>query len=153
LDSASLSSSAHCLYSCCMARPTNALIVDDEAHVRAFMRLLLRELGINECWEAGEGVSALQLAQAHSPQLILLDINMPGLNGLQILAQLKEVNPDFAVVMATSQRALNNVSEALRLGAVGYLIKHAPKDETLGALRDILDTLEDEDGEAADEKA
>jgi DNA-binding NarL/FixJ family response regulator len=82
-----------------------------------------------------------------------LDINMPGLSGLQILAQLKEVNPDFAVVMATSQRALNNVSEALRLGAVGYLIKHAPKDETLGALRDILDTLEDEDGEAADEKA
>src|SRR5215218_5296777 len=118
-----------------MARPTNALIVDDEAHVRAFVRLMLRELGITDCWEAGEGVSAIQLAQAHSPQLIILDINMPGSSGLEILAQLKEVNPDFAVAMMTAQRSMNNVSEALRLGAVGYLLKHSSKEETVNGLR------------------
>jgi CheY-like chemotaxis protein len=133
-----------------MPRPTNALIVDDEAHVRAFMKLMLRELGINECWEAGDGVTALQLAQQHAPQLILLDINLPGLNGLEVLAQLKEVNPDFAVVMATAQRAMSNVNEALRLGAVGYLLKHSPRDETLAMLRDVVDGMAEDDGEPAD---
>jgi two-component system chemotaxis response regulator CheY len=127
-----------------MARPTNALIVDDESHVRAFMRLILRELGINECWEAADGVSAVQLAQEHAPPLILLDINMPGLNGLEVLAQLKEVNPNCAVVMATAQRSMNNVNEALRLGATGYLLKHSPREETMAALRDVIETLEEE---------
>ena len=126
-----------------MPRPTNALIVDDEEHVRAFVRLMLRELGINECWEAADGVTAVQLAQENAPQLIVLDINMPGLNGLEVLAQLKEVNPDFAVVMATSQRSMNHVSEALRLGAAGYLLKHSPREEIMSGLKDVIDTLEE----------
>ena len=136
-----------------MPRPTNALIVDDEAHVRAFMKLMLRELGINECWEAGDGVTALQLAQQHAPQLILLDINLPGLNGLEVLAQLKEVNPDFTVVMATAQRAMSNVNEALRLGAAGYLLKHSPRDETMAMLRDVIDGMAEDDGQRSDDKA
>jgi two-component system, chemotaxis family, chemotaxis protein CheY len=131
-----------------MARITNALIVDDESHVRAFMRLLLREIGIEECWEAGDGVSAVQLAQVHKPQLVLLDINLPGLNGLQVLAQLKQQNADLPVVMVTSQSSLNTVSEAVRLGASGYLLKHCPKEETLAAMRDVLDSLEDSEPEA-----
>lgn len=133
-----------------MPRPTNALIVDDEAHVRAFVRLMLRELGIENCWEAGDGISAVQLAQTHKPQLIILDINMPGLNGLQALAQLKEVNPNFAVVMMTAQRSINNVNEALRLGAVGYLLKHAPKEETFEALRDAIETASEDPEESED---
>jgi DNA-binding NarL/FixJ family response regulator len=130
-----------------MARPTNALIIDDESHVRAFMRLLLREIGIEECWEAADGVSALQLAQLHKPKLVLLDVNLPGLNGLQILAQLKALDADLPVVMVTSQSSLNTVSEAVRLGASGYLLKHCPKEETLKALQEVLESL-DEDGEA-----
>ena len=136
-----------------MPRPTNALIVDDEAHVRAFMKLMLRELGINDCWEAADGLTAVQLAQQHAPELILLDINLPGLNGLEVLAQLKEINPDFAVVMATAQRAMSNVNEALRLGAVGYLLKHSPRDETMAMLRDVVDGMAEDDGQPADEKA
>jgi two-component system chemotaxis response regulator CheY len=136
-----------------MPRPTNALIVDDEAHVRAFMKLMLRELGINDCWEAADGVTAVQLAQQYAPELILLDINLPGLNGLEVLAQLKEINPDFAVVMATAQRAMSNVNEALRLGAVGYLLKHSPRDETMAMLRDVVDGMAEDDGQPADEKA
>ena len=127
-----------------MARPTNALIVDDEAHVRAFMRLLLRELGIENCWEAGDGVSALHLAQEHRPELVVLDINLPGLGGLQVLAQLMQLDPDLPVVMATAQSSMNTVSEAVRLGASGYLLKHCPKDDTLNALRDVLESLDDE---------
>ena len=128
-----------------MPRPTNCLIVDDESHVRAFLRLLLRELGITNCWEAADGVGALQLAQEHKPELVLLDVNLPGLNGLQILAQLMELSPDLPVVMVTSQSAIGTVSEAVRLGAVGYLLKHCPKDETLKALGEVLKSI-DENG-------
>lgn len=128
-----------------MARPKNALLVDDESHVRAFLRLLLREIGIADCWEAADGVSAVQLAQQHKPDLVLLDVNLPGLNGLQVLAQLKQLDPNLPVVMVTSQSAISTVSEAVRLGAVGYLLKHCPKDETLKALQEVLESIDDGD--------
>src|SRR5687767_7389058 len=108
-----------------MAYPKNALIVDDESHVRAFMRLLLREVGIEECWDASDGTSAVQLAQLHKPDLVLLDVNLPGLNGLHVLAQMKQFDPDLPVVMVTAQTSLSTVNEAVRLGASGYLLKHS----------------------------
>jgi two-component system, chemotaxis family, chemotaxis protein CheY len=132
-----------------MAHPKNALIVDDESHVRAFMRLLLREVGIEECWEGADGTSAIQLAQLHKPELVLLDINLPGLNGLQVLAQLKQFDPDIPVVMVTSQSSLSTVNEAVRLGASGYLLKHSRKEDTLKALREVFESL-GEDSEDAE---
>ena len=127
-----------------MARPKNTLLVDDEAHVRAFMRLLLRELGIEECWEAADGASALHLVKHHKPDLVLLDINLPGMSGLQVLGQIKQFDPELPVVMATAQSSMSSVSEAVRLGASGYLLKHCPKEETLAALRDIIESLSEE---------
>jgi two-component system chemotaxis response regulator CheY len=127
-----------------MARPKNTLLVDDEAHVRAFMRLLLRELGIEECWEAADGASALHLVKQHKPDLVLLDINLPGMSGLQVLGQIKQLDPELPVVMATAQSSMSTVSEAVRLGASGYLLKHCPKEETMEALRDILESLSEE---------
>ena len=127
-----------------MAHPKNALIVDDESHVRAFMRLLLREVGIEECWEGADGASAVQLLQLHKPELVLLDINLPGMNGLQVLEQMKEFDPNVPVVMVTSQSSLNTVNEAVRLGASGYLLKHARKEETIKALRELMESLGEE---------
>ena len=129
-----------------MSRPSNALIVDDEAHVRAFLRLLLGEVGVTGCWEAGDGPTAVLLAQQHQPELVLLDINLPGMNGLQVLEQLKAAHPNMPVVMVTAQSGINAVTEAARLGASGYVLKQAPKNEALAALRDVLDSL-DEDAE------
>ena len=131
-----------------MAHPKNALIIDDESHVRAFMRLLLREVGIEECWEAADGASAVQVAQLHKPELVLLDINLPGLNGLQVLAQLKQFDPELPVVMVTSQSSLNTVNEAVRLGASGYLLKYAEKEDTLKALKDVIESIGEESEEA-----
>ena len=108
------------------------------------MRLLLRELGIEECWEAADGASALHLVKHHKPDLVLLDINLPGMSGLQVLGQIRQLAPDLPVVMATAQSSMSTVSEAVRLGASGYLLKHCPKEETLEALRDILESLSEE---------
>lgn len=127
-----------------MARPTNALIVDDEPHVRAFLRLLLKELGITACWEAADGQSAIDMTLAEKPELVLLDLNMPILSGMQVLAALREQRNETPVVIVTAQGAVSAVSEAVRLGAVGYVLKHAPKEDALEALRDVLDQLEDD---------
>src|SRR4051812_24909526 len=106
-----------------MARPTNALIVDDEPHVRVFLRLLLKELGIPVLWEGADGNAAIELTVRHKPELVLLDINLPILSGLEALAQLRGLEPDIPVVMVTSQTALGSVQTASRLGAAGYVLK------------------------------
>lgn len=121
-----------------MPRPSSALIVDDEAHVRVFLRLLLGEVGISKTWEAGDGRTALELAQTHRPELVLLDVNMPVMGGLEALAQLKAIDPEMAVVMVSSESAMHTVREAARLGAAGYILKQSPRAEALQSLRDAI---------------
>lgn len=124
-----------------MARPTNALIIDDEPHVRAFLRLLLQEIGINCTWEAANGATGLELVERHRPELILLDVNMPQVSGLEVLAKLAEDEITTPVVVITAQSSLSTVTEAMRLGAVGYILKHVAKEDTIGALNEIFDDI------------
>ena len=133
-----------------MSRPTNALIVDDEAHVRTFLRLLLKELGITSTWEASDGAAAVEMAVQHKPELVLLDINLPVMSGLQALGRLQELEPDIPVIMVTSQSAMSSVQQAVRLGAAGYILKHSSKNEALRVLRDAIAALEDEETEEAE---
>lgn len=133
-----------------MPRPTNALIVDDEGHIRTFMRLMLRELGVTECTEASDGETALAMIQNDKPELVLLDINLPKLSGMEILTHLHAAGSTVPVVMVTSQSAVTTVSEAMRLGAVGFVLKHAPKAETMEMLREVIESLA-EDADDADD--
>lgn len=132
-------------YHALMAQPTTALIVDDEPHVRAFVRLLLRELGITTCWEAADGAAALEMEKQHRPELVLLDVNLPVMGGIEVLAALRQRKSDVPVIMVTSQNTLSVANEAARLGAIGYILKHGSKDETLTELREALENLEDAD--------
>jgi two-component system, chemotaxis family, chemotaxis protein CheY len=125
-----------------MPRPTNALIVDDEPHVRAFVRLLLKEVGITACWEAQDGAQALAMILHHRPELVLLDVNLPVMSGLEVLEQMKMARMDIPVVMVTAQSAMKTVLESVRLGAVGYVLKHSPKAEALKALNEALSAIE-----------
>lgn len=132
-----------------MSRPTNALIVDDEPHVRTFLRLVLKELGIEEVWEARDGAQALGMASLHKPELVLLDLNMPVLGGVEVLEQLQHMRPGMPVIIVSSESAMKSVLETARLGAIGYILKQSPKDEILATLRDALDSIEAEGGETA----
>lgn len=126
-----------------MSRPTNALIVDDEPHVRLFLRMLLREIGITETWEAGDGATAIERVAEHQPQVVLLDINLPVMGGMKVLAHLKQEQPDLPVIMVTSQSAMGSVQEAARLGASGYVLKHNSREQALEMLREAIDSLDD----------
>ena len=124
-----------------MPRPTNALIVDDEAHVRVFLRLLLKEAGIDRVWEAGDGAEALALAAAHAPELVLLDVNLPVMSGLEVLERLATVQPGVPVIMVSSQSAMKTVLECAKLGAIAYILKQSPKSEAAKLLREAIDDL------------
>lgn len=133
-----------------MARPTTGLVVDDEAHARTYARLLLKEVGVSTCWEAGDGLQAIALFEQHQPEIVLLDVNLRMMTGLQVLQQLMQIRPDVPVILLSSENAMKTVNEALRLGATDYILKHMPKDAALKALRETLDAMEsDDDGGSA----
>jgi DNA-binding NarL/FixJ family response regulator len=133
-----------------MPRPVNALIVDDEAHVRVLVRVLLKQLGIETVWEAPDGATALELAAAHKPQVILLDINLPQVGGLEVLTKLKAAHPKIPVIIVSSQSTMKTVIQTRELGAAAYVLKHAPKSEVLQMLSDAFDEIaEESDGPPA----
>jgi two-component system chemotaxis response regulator CheY len=129
-----------------MAEPPSALIIDDEQHVRVFLRTLLKVAGVGEVWEAGTGPQGLEAFFQHKPAITLLDLSMPGPTGLEILALIMKNDPDAMVIVVTSLNDRETVLECERLGATGFLLKSRPKDELLAALKEFLS----EAGEARD---
>lgn len=121
-----------------MAGPTSALIVDDEPHVRVYLRLLLAELGVETFWEAGDGQQALAAVAEHGPDLVVLDLNLPVMGGMEVLQHLSETNPDVPVIVVSSQTTATTVVECQKRGAIGYVLKHSPRAVALAALREAL---------------
>lgn len=102
------------------------LLVDDHALVRAGLSALLKRLpGIEVVAEAGDGRQALELITRHRPDVVLMDIAMPGLNGLEATAQIKKNFPAVRVMILSMHANEEYVLRALRAGASGYLLKGA----------------------------
>jgi DNA-binding NarL/FixJ family response regulator len=115
------------------------LLVDDEAHIRKFISLALRQVQEATILEASNGEEAVALYALHRPALVLLDVNMPKLGGLETLRALKAINPDCVVVMLTSLATRQVIEEAAELGATNYIRKDTPKDEILKTLRETIE--------------
>lgn len=114
------------------------LVVDDEAHIRKFVTLFVRSMGDLAVVEASNGAEALQAYEREKPQLVLLDVNMPRVDGLQTLRNLKRSDPESVVVMLTSLVNRQTVEECLQLGALGYLRKDNPPEEMIAQLGKFL---------------
>jgi DNA-binding NarL/FixJ family response regulator len=134
-----------------MPRPANALIVDDEPHVRVLIRMLLKQLGIETIWEAADGNEALEKAASHKPNVILLDINLPQIGGLEVLGKLKAAHPEIPVIIVSSQSTMKTVIQTRELGAEAYVLKHAPKAEVLQMLSEAFDNIAENTRGAAPE--
>lgn len=132
-----------------MPRPANALIVDDEPHVLVLLRGLLKQLGIGTIWEATDGTMALEKADTYRPDVVLLDLNLPPADGLQVLAAIKAKHPSTHVIIVSAQSTVKTFNRARELGAAGYVIKYAPVAEVLRMLSDAFDTISADPGEAA----
>jgi CheY-like chemotaxis protein len=116
------------------------LLIDDEPHIRKYLALIARGLGAPVIIEAGNGLDALAKYQQESPQLVLLDVNMPGMDGLEILAAILAQDPKALVVMMTSLVNRQTVEECLKLGATSYIRKDTPKEAILAELSEVICT-------------
>jgi two-component system, chemotaxis family, chemotaxis protein CheY len=121
------------------------LLVDDESHIRKFISLLLRHLGVTRIFEAANGSLALDVYKKETPDLVMLDVNMPVMDGIETLRALKEINPDCVVVMLTSLANRQTIDEAVALGAANYIRKDAPPEEIGRALSDTIDNCFEQD--------
>jgi DNA-binding NarL/FixJ family response regulator len=114
------------------------LLVDDHALVRAGMRSLLNEIeGVEVVAEAADGAEALRLAAEQRPDVVLLDIAMKGMNGLDAAARLREQLPLAKVIVLSMHTSEEYVLLALRAGAAGYLIKDSATSELELALKAV----------------
>jgi DNA-binding NarL/FixJ family response regulator len=115
------------------------LIAEDHALLRAGMRALLAtEPDVEIVGEVDNGKDAVRLACSLYPSLILMDLSMPGTNGLEAIAEIKKRAPEIRILVVTMHKTDEYIQEALRAGAVGYILKESSHDELLTAVRTVL---------------
>lgn len=118
------------------------LIVDDEQNVRAYLSYFFRERGFDVS-AAGSGEEALKRINEEAPDIMLLDVRMSGMGGLEVLKHVKQLHPKVQVVMLTGVETDDAVNEALRIGAAAYV----KKPLVLKELQDLVRNLSESHGE------
>jgi DNA-binding NarL/FixJ family response regulator len=113
------------------------LIVDDHPVVRAGLRRLLATEPGCEIREAGDGKEAIRLCKAHHPAVVILDLNLPGLGGLETIARLRSADSGARILVLSMHDDPLHVTRALRAGAAGYVSKGAAPEEIMRAVRRV----------------
>jgi two-component system nitrate/nitrite response regulator NarL len=120
-----------------MQEPTvspRVLLVDDHEIYRAGLRGLLEEQGIDIVGEAANGEDALQLVEGKHPSVVIMDLNMPGIGGIEATRQIATVAPLTRVIMLTVSSAAPDITDAVLAGACGYLLKSATTQEIVAGI-------------------
>jgi DNA-binding NarL/FixJ family response regulator len=116
---------------------TRILIVDDHPLTREALSGLLAHNGFDVCGEAAGGEEAIGLAAQVQPDLVLLDLTMPGIDGLQAMPRLREAAPGASVVVLTAAEDEENLLGAIHAGAAGYLLKSEPPERIVSFLQGV----------------
>lgn len=115
-------------------------IVEDDAQVRgSLVKLINGSPGYRCVSQHASGETALQEIPRNKPDVTLMDINLPGISGVECVRQLKPLLPDMQIIMLTVYQNTENIFNALAAGATGYLLKQTPPDELLTAIRNVHD--------------
>jgi len=122
------------------SKPARLIIADDHALLRSGIRsMLYGEPGLEVVGEAADGAEALELCRRLQPDLVLMDVRMPKMDGLAATRAIKEEFPRTSVVMVTMQEDPDYLFEAVIAGAAGYVLKGATPEQLTDAVRQVLD--------------
>lgn len=113
------------------------LIVDDQFGIRTLLNEVLQKEGY-EIFQAANGLQALQIMKKHSPDLVLLDMKIPGMDGLEILEKLKEIDAEVRVLIMTAYGELDMIEKTKKLGALAHFSKPFDIDEVRSAVKKYL---------------
>ena len=119
------------------------LVVDDDILMREVLKALLRDEGFEVAGEARDGQTALAFLERTRPDMICLDVNMPGMTGIEVLKTVRSRFPDIRVVMITGDSSMSTVREAVGFGAVGYIIKPFKAGRVSASLRAAMKSASD----------
>ena len=120
-------------------KPIRVMLADDHTLVRAGIRALLEKLsGVEVVGEAGDGREVLKLVKLHQPDVVLMDISMPGLNGLEAAVRMAKEFPDVRVIILSMHHNEEYVWRALKAGVAGYLLKKSATAELETALQQVV---------------
>lgn len=106
-----------------MLKKTSVVVVDDDGMMREMLKLIMRSDAYSVIGEAANGQDAIALCKKLNPGLVLLDINMPKMDGLQALEEIRRVSPASVVIMVSAEATMDRVSEAIKKGAAGFVVK------------------------------
>lgn len=121
-------------------RHIRVLLVDDHAFVRSGVKAILEfEEGIEVVGEAGSGLEAIEKAESTKPDLIVMDVNMPDLDGIEATRRIKEKHPSISVIVLTVNDEELFLIEAVRAGAASYLLKDSSSDQLINSIRAVAD--------------
>jgi len=121
-----------------MPPKAKVLIVDDEERFRITLKKLLTANGL-ETNAVGSGLEALEELRQQPYDVILLDVKMPGMNGIEALGRLKQINPETEVIILTGHASVDVAVEIMKLGGYEYLLKPCPMDELLAKIESAFE--------------
>ena len=117
------------------ARPLRLLLVDDHRMLREGLRRSMELYGFDVVAEGSDGEEGVRLAQALRPDVVLMDVSMPVIDGVEAARRIRQVSPETQVVMLTMHADREVLAKAIRVGAAGYLVKDCSTDEVADAVR------------------
>lgn len=120
----------------------NVLLVEDHELYRMGLSMLLSKAeGITLCAEAADGLEGIKSARENNPDVILMDIGLPNIDGIEATQRIKDFNPDVKILIFTSRDSENDVFEAFKAGADGYIMKGATPEQTISAIKAVNDGI------------
>ena len=120
----------------------NVLLVEDHELYRMGLSMLLEKAdGITLCAEAADGADGIRKARELNPDVILMDIGLPNIDGIEATGRIKDFNPDVKILIFTSRDSDNDVFEAFKAGADGYIMKGATPEQTISAIKSVYEGI------------
>ena len=120
----------------------NVLLVEDHELYRMGLSMLLEKAdGITLCAEAADGADGIKKARELNPDVILMDIGLPNIDGIEATGRIKDFNPGVKILIFTSRDSDNDVFEAFKAGADGYIMKGATPEQTISAIKSVYEGI------------